>query len=222
MKHISEMPKAPSAANTKVVIPAEVDSLVLKMMAKDPQGRFQTMEEVLQALRRISGAEFHSGKVVSRPSSPITAPRQKIVVKHQPETAPTQPAAWPTWPMLVTVAVAVGALSGYFILRPLWRFSTAEEAAVEAAVSPAPMAPPAEAAQPSAPPAPPLDAADAPDPAAQVSSPALPGSNQGDRGGAASDSEHHPAVNARPRPKRNPDRPPTREEPPAGYKEDPY
>jgi len=53
LAHVNEAPLAPSAVNTS--LPAELDSIVLKAMAKDAASRFQTAEEFRAQLDILRG-----------------------------------------------------------------------------------------------------------------------------------------------------------------------
>jgi serine/threonine-protein kinase len=51
MKHVSETPPRPSVLNP--LIPPELESIILKAMAKDPFERYQSAEELLDDLKRL-------------------------------------------------------------------------------------------------------------------------------------------------------------------------
>ncbi|XXF81661.1 protein kinase [Myxococcaceae bacterium GXIMD 01537] len=77
-KHINEAPASFGAIWPGHNIPAEVEALVMKCLAKRPAERFQSMDEVLDAIRRAGGAAGASG-AFSRPravsgSGPISGP----------------------------------------------------------------------------------------------------------------------------------------------------
>jgi serine/threonine-protein kinase len=54
-KHIFEQPAPPSQVSPDVQIPAEVEEIVLRAMAKDREDRFQSMTEMAAALVQASG-----------------------------------------------------------------------------------------------------------------------------------------------------------------------
>ncbi len=49
--HISDEPTPPSAYNR--LIPADLEAIVMKMMSKNPDDRFQTAEELIAALKKF-------------------------------------------------------------------------------------------------------------------------------------------------------------------------
>ncbi len=51
IKKVSEEPVPPSAHN--VLIPKDVEAIVLKLMRKNPKERFQTAEELIKALSQV-------------------------------------------------------------------------------------------------------------------------------------------------------------------------
>ncbi|MCP3062184.1 protein kinase [Myxococcus sp. K38C18041901] len=83
VKHINEPPPAFGAVWASHGVPAEVEALVMKCLAKIPSERYQSMDEVLEAMRRLSHVVGVSG-VFSGPrltgagsgprSGPISAP----------------------------------------------------------------------------------------------------------------------------------------------------
>jgi serine/threonine protein kinase len=70
-KHIFEQPTPPSQMNPDARIPAEVEEIVLKAMAKDRNDRFQSMTEMAAAIAQASGR-------MTRPTgdTPALAPRR--------------------------------------------------------------------------------------------------------------------------------------------------
>jgi predicted Ser/Thr protein kinase len=56
IKHIIEEPVPPSVKNPRVAIPAQVEAIVLRCMAKDPAERFQTADELGRALEESAVA----------------------------------------------------------------------------------------------------------------------------------------------------------------------
>jgi serine/threonine-protein kinase len=70
LKQINELPGVPSAANPAGGIPPELDAMVLKMLQKDPDRRYQSMDEVISVLKTIAGIKdpsFTSGVLPSAP-----------------------------------------------------------------------------------------------------------------------------------------------------------
>ncbi|WP_426754509.1 serine/threonine protein kinase [Myxococcus sp. Y35] len=82
VKHINEPPPAFGSLYPGHGIPAEVEALVMKCLAKTPGDRYQSMDEVLDAMRRtmstvgvsgaFSGARFGAGTTSG--SGPISGP----------------------------------------------------------------------------------------------------------------------------------------------------
>jgi eukaryotic-like serine/threonine-protein kinase len=85
VKHIRERP--PRLAELAEV-PAEVDALVMKCLEKAPAARFQSMDQLLEAMRVATGGQATSGAFVDPRSSASGAERRAAV----PVTA-TQPTA---------------------------------------------------------------------------------------------------------------------------------
>ncbi len=56
MKHIRESP--PSMAEAHVEVPAQTQQIVLKLLAKEPVDRYQSAEEVVQALNGVASSRF--------------------------------------------------------------------------------------------------------------------------------------------------------------------
>ena len=92
-QHMKEMPRPIHEVNPKSDAPPAVEALVLKCLHKDPTHRFQSMDEVLEALREIarqsgvsvsfgerritgSGPMSTSGFHARTVSGPVTAPRE--------------------------------------------------------------------------------------------------------------------------------------------------
>ncbi|WP_435020889.1 family 16 glycoside hydrolase [Tundrisphaera sp. TA3] len=74
-------------------VPAELAALVAKMMAKDPNRRFQTPDEVARALAPF----FKPGKAIPRPAAPPAAEPTRAARPTPPEP-PTQPRPLPRLP----------------------------------------------------------------------------------------------------------------------------
>ena len=67
MKHLSEVPKPPSELRPE--IPADLDMIVLRALAKDPGDRFESAEEMERELARVAGG----GGVTSETAEAATA-----------------------------------------------------------------------------------------------------------------------------------------------------
>ncbi|MFP2912079.1 serine/threonine protein kinase, partial [Pyxidicoccus sp. 3LFB2] len=78
VKHINEAPPSFGSIWPSHGVPAEVEALVMKCLAKIPAERYQSMDEVLEAMRRVASSVGVSG-VFSGPrlttgSGPISGP----------------------------------------------------------------------------------------------------------------------------------------------------
>jgi beta-lactam-binding protein with PASTA domain/tRNA A-37 threonylcarbamoyl transferase component Bud32 len=62
MKHVNDLPAAPSSLRPE--IPLELDQIVLRALAKDPEDRYQTAEEFIEDLERVE-----AGLPISRATS---------------------------------------------------------------------------------------------------------------------------------------------------------
>lgn len=62
MKHVTELPSPPSQLRSE--IPHELDQIVLRALAKDPEDRYQTAEEMIEDLERVE-----AGLPISRATS---------------------------------------------------------------------------------------------------------------------------------------------------------
>jgi eukaryotic-like serine/threonine-protein kinase len=60
-KHINEAPPAFAAVWPAHSVPQEVEALVMRCIAKRPDERFQSMDEVLEAIRRVASSAGFSG-----------------------------------------------------------------------------------------------------------------------------------------------------------------
>lgn len=59
LKHIQEQPKKPSLINSK--IPTKVENLVMKAIAKEPEARFSTAEEMQKEIKRVMKITSNKG-----------------------------------------------------------------------------------------------------------------------------------------------------------------
>jgi eukaryotic-like serine/threonine-protein kinase len=128
MKHLSEVPVPPSEVREDV--PDDVDLVVLRALAKDPEGRYQTAQEMDADLARVQRGLAVSSETADAATAvlagagisgapTIIAPRPTQVAPPHPPPA-TPPAGYygyegpprrsrSTWPWLLVLLLLVGA-----------------------------------------------------------------------------------------------------------------
>jgi serine/threonine-protein kinase len=128
MKHLSEVPVPPSELRDDV--PADLDLVVLRALAKDPEDRYQTAEEMNADLARIQRGLSVSSETTDAATAvlagagisgapTIIAPRPTQVAPPQPPP-PTTPAGYygyegpprrsrSTWPWVLVLLLLIGA-----------------------------------------------------------------------------------------------------------------
>ncbi|HVS85228.1 MAG TPA: Stk1 family PASTA domain-containing Ser/Thr kinase [Gaiellaceae bacterium] len=127
MKHLSQVPEPPSALREE--IPRELDLVVMRALAKDPEDRYQSAEEMEADLERVtrgapvSAATEESATQVLRipPAAaagataatmiqrPGAAPRP-VYYDERYEEGPAKPR--PVWPWLLAIALVLLAIVG--------------------------------------------------------------------------------------------------------------
>ncbi|MGA2593323.1 MAG: serine/threonine-protein kinase [Bryobacteraceae bacterium] len=150
--HVNTPPPPPTGFNAR--IPQSVEDAVLKALAKDPDARFQTVEEFAAALghpqdfhaavTRVDGPRAGADSVIEPPTSPGIAP-----------VAQPKPAFW-TRPRKLTAAgvvVIVALLAGWLIFRPKPQAAPLAPPSTAVAEPPSAVTPPP-AAAPAPPPVP--------------------------------------------------------------------
>jgi beta-lactam-binding protein with PASTA domain/tRNA A-37 threonylcarbamoyl transferase component Bud32 len=127
MKHLSEVPTAPSELRPDV--PADLDMVVLRALAKDPEDRFQSAEEMERELARVAGGAGVTAETAEAATAVLsgagladTAPtmisRRPVVAPRRPERyrddyyeyAPPPRRRRPVWPWLLAILLLAGAL----------------------------------------------------------------------------------------------------------------
>jgi serine/threonine protein kinase len=109
----TEQPKAPSAINPKV--PVALSALVMKLLAKKPEGRPPSAQAVVDAIRAIEADPTLVVPPRPRPSKP---PPRRAAVKSAPAPARRRRRYWVPLAMAVLGAAALG-VAAYLILHPL-------------------------------------------------------------------------------------------------------
>jgi beta-lactam-binding protein with PASTA domain/predicted Ser/Thr protein kinase len=120
MKHISATPEPPS--HIRPDIPAELDKIVLRALAKSPQQRYKSADEMDRDLTRVAqGAtvsretEEAATQIITRPTmvaAPPPQPREVFYEYEEPRRGR------PFWPWLLVLLLLVGAgLMGWFVYQ---------------------------------------------------------------------------------------------------------
>jgi serine/threonine protein kinase/beta-lactam-binding protein with PASTA domain len=148
MKHLSAVPEPPSAKRPE--IPPELDAVVLRALAKNPEDRYQSADEMDADLSAISkgldvsaqtseaATTVLAGAGLSAPTMISKAPTRVTPSGPQPPAAATSPPSSyydlqtpisrrPMWPWLLTLALIVVAGFAFWlvILRPITGKGTA-------------------------------------------------------------------------------------------------
>jgi eukaryotic-like serine/threonine-protein kinase len=128
MKHLSEIPKAPSALRPE--IPTDLDMVVLRALAKDPEDRFQTAEEMERELARVAGGAGVTAETAEAATAvlsgaglaetaptmisrrPVVAPRPERYEQRYYDYEEPRRRRRPIWPWLLGLLLLVGALVG--------------------------------------------------------------------------------------------------------------
>jgi eukaryotic-like serine/threonine-protein kinase len=137
MKHLSEVPVPPSELRAEV--PHDLDSVVLRALAKEPRERYQSAEEMDADLKRVAeglpvdpeteeaatSVLSGSGVIAAAPTSVMTRPTE-VVPRRPPPPGRTPPAGYygyegpprrrrPVWPWVLSVLLlALAGLAAWF------------------------------------------------------------------------------------------------------------
>jgi len=133
MKHLSEVPRPPSALRPEV--PHDLDSVVLRALAKDPADRYQSAEEMDLDLARVAkglavspeteeaattvlaGAGLSAPTVIQRlPLPPKPAAREPAYYEYDIPVRPKRS----IWPWFVTIGLVIAAaVAGFYAYQQI-------------------------------------------------------------------------------------------------------
>ncbi len=129
LKHVNDRPPAFKQVKPEIEVPAEVEAVVMRCLEKDPVLRYQSMDELLEALRQaalIAGgsAVFTSPRLAFSPRTPPPEPLTSIAAgPAEPisdfilgEDLPKRRSRW-VLTAVFTACIALGGAAVWF-LRP--------------------------------------------------------------------------------------------------------
>jgi len=139
MKHLSQTPELPSA--TRPELPRELDLVVTRALAKDPDERYQSAEEMDADLERLArGAavsaetEESATQIMRAPTGPMSATAATMIVPprrgaYAPVPPPPPPVYYdleepihrrPVWPWVAAFLFVLGAgIGGWFLYNQI-------------------------------------------------------------------------------------------------------
>ncbi|MGZ4411629.1 MAG: Stk1 family PASTA domain-containing Ser/Thr kinase [Gaiellaceae bacterium] len=154
MRHLSTIPEPPSSRRPEVT--GELDAVVLRALAKDPEDRYQSAEEMDADLARVAiglgvseetaeaatavlaGAGIAAPTLITRAPAQVTsnlpprAPTRVVVPGPGYYDVPPPPRRQRTiWPWLIVLALLIAAGIGSYIVYQQIRQTTGETQAVE-------------------------------------------------------------------------------------------
>ncbi|HEY7148948.1 MAG TPA: Stk1 family PASTA domain-containing Ser/Thr kinase [Gaiellaceae bacterium] len=126
MKHLSDTPRPPSVLRPE--IPPDLDMVVLRALAKSPEDRFQTAEEMDEELQRVAAGAgvtaetadaataVLSGTALSNAPTAIVPPRRPPArARTSYQYADPPPRRRPFWPwLLALLLVVLAAVAGWY------------------------------------------------------------------------------------------------------------
>jgi eukaryotic-like serine/threonine-protein kinase len=132
MKHLSEVPKPPSELRDEV--PADLDMIVLRALAKDPSDRFESAEEMEKELARVAGGGGVTSETAEAATAvlagaglaetaptmisrrPVVAPPDETYRSRYYEYEEPRRRRRPVWPWLLAILLLVGAIfAGFYV-----------------------------------------------------------------------------------------------------------
>jgi beta-lactam-binding protein with PASTA domain/tRNA A-37 threonylcarbamoyl transferase component Bud32 len=145
MKHLNEAPKPPSKIRPE--IPDDLDQVVLRALAKNPEDRYQTAEEFSEDLHRVEAGlplspetseaatallaapalagdgstEVLAGTAVTRPQGPPPPPTARTPPPYGPgyyEEPPRKRRRWGPW-LLVALLLAAAGIAGWYVFSQI-------------------------------------------------------------------------------------------------------
>ena len=137
MKHLSQVPEPPSTRRPEV--PRELDHVVMRALAKNPDDRYQTAEEMDADLERVAGGgpvtpetvEFAT-QIMRAPAEPFapTAATMITPARYASQIPPLPPPIYydleqpihrrPIWPWIAALLFAAGAaVGGWYIYHQI-------------------------------------------------------------------------------------------------------
>ena len=140
MKHVNELPKPPSSLRPE--IPPELDQIVLRALAKDPEDRYQTAEEFIEDLERVeaglpisrstatAATAILAGAAVGEATELLSESPTRVAAPPPQRRPPTYPPAspydepprrkkrWVPW-LLVALLLAAALLAGWWVYNQI-------------------------------------------------------------------------------------------------------
>jgi eukaryotic-like serine/threonine-protein kinase len=125
MKHLSDTPRPPSLLRPE--IPPDLDMVVLRALAKNPEDRFQTAEEMDAELQRVAAGAgvtaetadaataVLSGTALEAPTAIVPPRRPPTRARSSYQYADPPPRRRPFWPwLLALLLIVLAAVAGWY------------------------------------------------------------------------------------------------------------
>jgi len=145
-RQVQEAPVPPRKRQPKALISAGLESLILRVLSKDPARRPQSAEEFRQLVIAVqNGADLATVRAdpPALPAAPPPPPRKLVPARRDPSPARAAAPARRIRPLAIAVAAALAVIAGFALMRG----SAAPAAAPSIALSsPAPVRDPSRAA----------------------------------------------------------------------------